>query len=182
MNNPEYILVDVFGTKDNKDQLTGGVLHQVKVALNLSVLNYQYGYITELNETLAQWNKNPDFAPLKFPLVWLAQPFTINRTNDGYYGSVEDLRIFIIYGTTKDLKAYQRMDQNFKTVIYPIYRELVNQLENHPAIVRELAGRKHKFTDRYYWGEQQQSVLNDVVDCSEIRNLQLKIHNNQNCS
>lgn len=182
MNNPEYILVDVFGTKDANDQLTGGILYQVKEALALPVLNYQYGYVTELNETLNQWNVDPDYAPLKFPLVWLAQPFVINRTNNGYYGTVEDLKIFILHGTTPDLKAYQRMDANFKTVIYPIYRELINQLENHPAIVRQLGVRSHRFIDRYYWGEAQQSVLNDVVDCSEIRNLQLQIHNNQNCS
>lgn len=188
MDSPEFILVDVFGTKNADDQLISGILYEVKEALNLDVLNYQYGYVTELNETLKQWSDTKTFSELKFPLVWLAQPFTISRGKLGFYGSVDDLRIFIINETTPDLKATQRMEGNYKTVIYPIYRELMNQLAIHPAFSNPTSGImttpqtfQHNFTDRYYWGEAQQSVLNDVVDCSEISGLKIDIHHNHNC-
>lgn len=170
MNNPEYIVVDEIGA----------VVGAVKTSLNLDVLNYQYGYVEELNETLQQWSKNPDYAVLKFPLVWVMQPFTIVRGKRMVYGSVEGLRIFIINGSNPNLKAAQRMTDKFKPVIYPIYREFMAKLNKHKAFVHCLE-RKHRFTDRYYWGEAQQSVLNDVVDCSEISNLELEIQNNQNC-
>lgn len=170
MNKPEYIVVDEIGT----------VVEAVKTSLELDVLNYQYGYVEELNETLQQWSKNPDFAVLKFPLVWAMQPFTIVRGEQGIYGSVEGLRVFIINSSEKTQKAAQRMEDNFKEVIYPIYREFMEQLNVSVAFV-DSPNRRHRFTDRYWWGEAQQAVLNDVVDCSEISQLELKIHNNQNC-
>lgn len=180
MNNPEYILIDEFGVKDANDQLTSGILYKVKQALNIPVLNYQYGYIEELNQTLAQWSKTPDFASKKFPLVWLMQPFVINRGEKGFYGNVEGLKIFIINSSDKTWKAPERMTKNFKAVIYPIYRELMKQINMHKAFESSY-NRKHRFIDRYYWGEAQSSVLNDVVDCSEISNIELKIKDNTNC-
>lgn len=170
MNNPEYIVVDEIGA----------VVEAVKSSLELDVLNYQYGYVEELDETLQQWGQNPDFASKKFPLVWVMQPFTINRGKAGIYGSVEGMRIFIMNATSKTDKATRRMEENFKQVLYPIYRELLNQLDVSVAFVDSL-NRKHKTTDRYYWGESQKSVLADPVDCLEISNLELEIHNNQNC-
>jgi hypothetical protein len=170
MNNPEYILVDELQE----------VVSKVKTELKLPVLNYQYGYVEVLNETLEQWSKSKDHAALKFPLVWVMQPFVIARGERGFYGSVEGLKIFIINNSEKTLKAPDRMAKNFKPIIYPIYRELMNQINRHNAFESSYS-RKHKFTDRYYWGEQQQSVLNDVVDCSEIAVLELKIKDNQNC-
>jgi hypothetical protein len=170
LNNPEYIVVDELGA----------VVEAVKTALDLGALNYQYGYVEELNQTLTQWAKDPEYSLLRFPLVWVMQPFTIVRGKPGIYGSVEGLRIFIIQSSQKTLRAAERMEGNFKEVIYPIYRELLNQLNESVAFV-DAPQRKHRFTDRYYWGEAQQSVLSDVVDCSEISNLELDIHNNQNC-
>lgn len=180
MNNPEYILVDEFGTKDANGDLTSGVLFNVQQALSLSVLNYQYGYVEELDETLIQYNSTPDFASKRFPLVWLMQPFQINRGEKGLYGSAEGLKIFIINSTDKTWKASERMANNFKPVIYPIYRELMNQINRHVAF-ESAYQRRHRVTDRYYWGEAQQSVLNDPVDLVEISNIELKIKDNQNC-
>lgn len=170
MNNPEYILVDELAL----------VVAKVKAALSLPVLNYQYGYVEELNETLSQWSKSKDHASLKFPLIWVMQPFVIARGDKGFYGSVEGLKIFLINSTDPTLKAPERMTNNFKAVIYPIYRELMEQINRHKAFESSY-NRKHKFTDRYYWGEQQRSVLNDAVDCSEISALELKIKDNPNC-
>lgn len=61
MNKPEYILVDEVGS----------VVTAVKAALSLTVLNYQYGYVTELKETLATFDKSEAFADKKFPLIYL---------------------------------------------------------------------------------------------------------------
>jgi hypothetical protein len=174
LNNPPYYIVDVFSE----------IVGAVKTGLNLSVLNYQYGYVEELNETLQQWSRTPSFAFQKYPLVWLAQPFTITRGTLGLYGKISDLRLFIITDSQKTLKASERMDQNFKPVIYPIYEELLNQIKLHPAVTlpNDYYGElPHNFTDRYYWGEAQEQVLNDVVDCSEISQLKIEIQNKQDC-
>lgn len=173
MNNPEYILVDEMEI----------VVSAVKAVLNLPVLNYQYGYVIELNETLMQYNNDPNNRDKKFPLVWLAEPFDIPRGEAGFYGRTDELNIFIINGSDKNWKAKQRMENNFKSIIYPIYRELLNQLILSDAFQEsDIEKIKHKTTNRYYWGEQQQSVLNDVVDCMKISQLKLTLKNKQNCT
>lgn len=173
MNNPEYILVDEIGT----------VVTAVKTALSLSVLNYQYGYHTELKETLAAYNKTATYAAKKFPLIWLAQPFTITRDSFAYFGTATNLEIFIINESKQDKKATERMTDNFKAVIYPIYRELIKQLAKSKVFQEStVAEIEHKLTDRYYWGEDQKKILYDVFDCSHISGLKLTIKNNKNCS
>jgi hypothetical protein len=173
MNDPEYILVDVFTE----------VIAAVKTALNLPVLNAQYGYIDELRQTLANMDTTAEHEQLKFPCVWLKQPFTIIRgRSNALFGEVEGgADIFIMQQTSKTLKAAGRMATTFKPVIYPIYRELLVQINAHIAISDQY-NRAHKFTDRYWWGEEQQKQIQDVVDCSQISGLQLEINNNPNCS
>lgn len=181
MNNPEYILVDEFGTKDSSDVLTDGILFNVKQALNLPVLNYQYGYLKELKETLAQYSVTHEFEVKKFPLVWVVQPFSIIRGIPGWYGSLDNLQIFIIQATEKTLKASERMVKTFKPVIYPIYREILNQLVLATCFdQKDVDTLAHKITDRYWWGEDQQKIIDDVFDCMEISQLKLKISNNLN--
>ena len=170
MNNPEYILVDEIGT----------VVAAVKTALNLPVLNYQYGYVNELKETLASYDKTATYAVQKFPLVYLVQPFTITRGNFRYFGKANNLEIFIINETVQDKKATQRMTDNFKPVIYPIYRQLIKQFAKAKPFAEAVPGRiVHKTTDLYYWGEDQQSkMINEVFDCMLINGLNLTIKNN----
>jgi hypothetical protein len=168
LNNPEYILVEEIGQ----------IVLAVKTALELPVLNYQYGYLTELNETLIQYSKTPEFAVKKYPLIWLVEPYTIIRRNDGMFGHVDDLRIFIMTGTQKTYKAWQRRDVNFTPVLQPIYRRFMEELTNHSPFIYN---GEHRYTERYYWGENQQSQLNDVVDVAEISRLSLMVNNNPNC-
>lgn len=183
MNDPEYIIVDEFGIKDSNDQLTSGILYEVKTALDLPVLNYQYGYREELNKTLINYSKSPEFASKKFPLVWLVQPFSISRGEIGWYGTMQDLSIVIINASEVNVRAQQRMENNFKPILYPIYRELLNQIVLSLAFDESVVEKmSHKVIDRYYWGEAQQSVLNDVIDCIEISGLRLKISDKQNSS
>jgi hypothetical protein len=156
MNNPEYILVEEIGT----------IVEAVKTSLNLSVLNYQFGYVTELVQTLQQYDADPSGESIKFPLVWFAEPVDINRGEPGIYGKVEDANIFIINATGKDWKAKDRIDNNFKPVLYPIYRELLKKIIASASFDDvDIEKLQHKVSNRYWWGENEKSVLNDIVDC-----------------
>ena len=170
MNNPPYILVDEIGA----------IVTAAKTALALDVLNYQYGYVDELKNTLANYDKSPTYAGLKFPLVYLVQPFTITRGEFRHYGKATGLEIFIINKTQQGIKAEQRMTDNFKPVIYPIYRELISQITKSIAFVDSMPGKvTHRTTDLYYWGEtQQEKMINDVFDCMYITGMELTIKNN----
>lgn len=155
----EYILTDELQT----------VTTAVKTELDIPVLNYQYGYVEELNETLKQWEASTTQSPLKFPLVWLAEPFTVNHSDKEVPGGEADFELFIINKSSKEWKASQRMTNNFKPVIYPIYESLLNQIALSPVFnVTAKDFIKHKYTNRYYFGENNKSVLNDVVDCMRL--------------
>jgi len=171
MNEPEYILTDEIGI----------VASNTKVSLALPVLNYQYGFIEELNETLKQMEADPAKFESKFPLVWLQEPFTISRGKSGIFGST-DVNIFIINSTTKTWKAEERMANNYVPILYPIYRALLKEIAISSAFADTIdINLSHTVTKGYYWGEAQKSVLNDAVDCLKIGSLKLNINNNFNC-
>ncbi len=171
MNQPPYILVDVLKE----------CAEATRISLGLPVLNYQYGYITELNETLNQYAKTVEFQTKKFPLIWIRQPFTLARNSEAFLGRVNDLTFFIMSTSNKTAKAHERMELTFKPTLYPIYDEFLSQMDNHIALSYDGQSAKHDVIDRYYWGTEQQSYLTDVVDCMEIRNMQIKVNNNSNC-
>lgn len=182
MNKPEYILVDELGTKDSNGNLVSGLLYDVKQALGLSVLNYQYGYITELNETLKQWASSPDdnFSGKRYPLVWFAEPVDITRGIPGIYGRLDNGYLFIVNSTQKDWKAADRMTNNFKTILYPIYREILNQfILNSVFDHTDVEQIEHRVSNRYFWDNAE---LNDAVDTIRISGLKLRIANNTNYS
>jgi len=166
LNKPEYILVDELAT----------IVAAVKTALGLSVLNYQYGYVTELNETLNEFNETLEYRALKFPLVWVSQPFDIKRGNINYYGEVS-LDVFIFNRTDQALKAVDRMANNFKPVIYPIYRELIRQIVLSPVFMNSSdTDMPHSITDRYYW-DGINKAMTDIVDWRYIKFKELLINN-----
>jgi hypothetical protein len=173
MNNPEYILVDEMGV----------IVNEVQAALSMPVLNYQYGYIKELNETLIQWSKSESFASEKFPLVYMEQPFNIARgSSAGFFGTAEVIRLFIMNETKKEWKAKDRMTNNFKPVIHPIVREILKQIDISVVFHTQSAEMiEHTFTDRYFFGEAM-SFLVDAIDCSILTLRKLVIANNPNCT
>jgi hypothetical protein len=171
LNQPPYIITEV----------GSGIVAAVAAKLDTPV-NYLYGYVKELNETLVQYNGSRNLFDKKFPLIWLAQPFTITAGKIiQYYGEIDELRLFIITGSTKNWKASERMEKNYKPILYAIFYELINQMALAKAFIGYQAKMSYKVTDRYYWGEDQQNVLNDVVDIMEVKFFNIKIQNNLNC-
>jgi len=155
----------------------------VKAELGLPVLNYQYGYVEELNETLQQWERDPVQQPLKFPLIWFAEPFTVNHDNPQLPYGEADFELFIINKSDQNWKASDRMANNYKPVIYPIYESWKNQIVLSSAFnAMSTDFIKHKYTNRYYFGENKKSVLNDVVDCMRISVYRLPLSMKKNCT
>lgn len=169
MNNPEYILVDEIQA----------VVAKVKSSLTLAVLDFKYGYLSELKTYLQQLSV--DDPTKKYPLFWLRNPFTIQRegSSAAYFGKA-NLDCFIIAETNTDRTAERRMTEIFKPTLYPIYREFMRQLNETAGILDYNLFRKHNVTDRFYWGNEQQKEIDDKIDCMEISGLEIQIHNNLN--
>lgn len=174
INNPPYYLTDIFAE----------ISQLVKAQLSIPVLNYKYGYLSEIKEDLIQDSRaGGSFAAGKYPMLWLVQPFTITRSDSLAYGVANGLELFIINGSQQEWKAPQRMENNYKPVIDPIYYALMNQVRLSKYLNENtLDGISHRVTDRYYWGkEQQEDFINDIFDCKHISGLVLTIKNKSNC-
>lgn len=169
-----YVIVDVFkeivdSVRLNPDYETG------------SVINYQYGYVTELITTLQNMEKDPKYYLNAFPLVWVQQPFTISRKTNNFYGTTEGLNVYIITTSGADWKAEQRMTESFKKTLYKIYDALLIEIDKHLAFsTMGVQSIPHSVTDFYWWGENQEAVLTHIVDCLKIGDLSLQV-NHKNC-
>lgn len=172
MNNPEYILTDVMEE----------VVTATKDALELPYLYYEYGTVKELNAKIAVYNNSPADRHKFFPFVWLEEPFDVIRDESvpqGFYGRVEGANIFICMSSAENDTAKDRMTKTFKPIIFPIYREILKQLEIHTAlstIPGRLVGIPHRVAKRYRF-----AGFDTLVDCSVLRNCQLLIYDNPNC-
>lgn len=169
MNNPPYIVTEIFTS----------VVANIATILGKPLYSH-YGSIKELNETLIQLSKSPYKFNKKFPLVWLHEPFTI-QSKPMAYGKVKELRMFIMTDTRKEYKSPQRRSDVFDPVIDPIKDELIKQMKNRKEFSGYPVNFSYSVTDYYYWGEEAQNVLNDIVDTSEVRFHDLTIKNNKNC-
>lgn len=174
MNRPPFIIVDLF------ESIVGGVSAAIYTAIGKTVA-YHYGSVVELNETLQQYGESPAKYLKKFPAIWLAQPFTVTEGNGPGYGKVDELRLFILTGSDKNWKSKTRMENNYKPILYPIVGELKDQLFKAEAFLITPTKLTMKQTDWYWWGENDKSVLNDVVDIIELKISNLTINNNLNC-
>lgn len=142
---------------------------------------FKFGTVRELNESLIQLGKTNDGSKKKYPLIYL---FVDVREPSGFVGKYEDLRLrlAIINYTKPTFKAKERLEENFKPIIMPVYREFLRQLTLAGdmflgATAVELI--KHTAIRRYYWGEERQNSHDgnpfpDFIDGLEIDNLELK--------
>ncbi|HYD90285.1 MAG TPA: hypothetical protein VEA37_02220 [Flavobacterium sp.] len=179
MNNPEYIPIDELALIVEATRL-----QLVENGMTLPYLNYQYGYIRELNATLIQMDSNNIDKEKRFPLVWAEQPFVISRgSSAAYFGEIDIWRVFIMDYEPVTSKAKQRVNGHFKTKIWPIYRELLRQVDLSVAFstmgVERIA---HTKQDIFWWGDEQKAILDVPVDCSIVTFRKLQIANNPNCT
>lgn len=120
-----------------------------------------------LNHFISNYSKQ------NYPLILVLLDISENREQLG--GSIYSelsLNIFIINKTEVDVTAKYRLENNFKTVLIPIYEKLINALKNSYYTIIDNNLLQHNYTERYY----QPNQLNDFVDAIEL-NLNLKIKN-----
>lgn len=153
------------------------IVDAVKTSLSLSVLNYDFGPVRELNQKMALWNASTELRGKFYPLVWLKHPFTIHRPNAAIWGETKDLTIFIICDSSKDYMVDDRIANVFKPKIYPIYEELLKQILVSPMFsTTDRPGfLVHDFTEMY-----ELSLSDDLTDCGVISNLELLAYQYEN--
>lgn len=158
------------------------VIAKVNTALTLAnfatrPVYYMYGHPKEIANRLQELTNSPTEAHKKFPLIILFTDITIDRSLIGFYGSTS-LRILIANFTLADYTSNQRTEINFKPILHPIKKELINQIDRHIMFTYE-DELTYKETDMYYYGSQinDSNVFNDRIDAIELRDIKLNIKN-----
>lgn len=140
---------------------------------------YQHGSLLEINQNLAQMSQSTTFKSQKFPLVALLHDYPRNK--GGQFEQVR-LTILIATNTLAEYKADKRLEVNFKPILDPIYNELLKQIHlNNNFLTTSSLRLSHTKIDHYYYGTEGPSGhsatrFNDLVDCIEIRDLELSIY------
>ncbi len=138
---------------------------------------YMYGHPKEIAIRLQELSNSPTEGAKKFPLIILFTDITIDRSLIGFYGSVS-LRILIANFTLAEYISEQRTEINFKPILHPIKKELINQIDRHARFTYE-DELTYKETDMYYYGSQinDKNIFNDRIDAIELRDIKLNIKN-----
>lgn len=156
---------------------------------DISTIHYLYGHPLELVNTMQEQNRDPgiDGEGGKYdmwPVVMLFTdiPEVYDRGANDYNANVT-LQMVIAYMTDKNLKAAQRLEQNFKPILLPIYEALMQGIMRSGSFAVQAQGRiPHTKYDRYYWGKtglygNSANTFNDYIDAVEIQNLTLRVSN-----
>ncbi len=149
-------------------------------ASKIQSIRFEFGHPVELLQTLKERSQNPSGKMDMWPMVMLFTDFPEQWTDRPVsYKATVTLQMVIAYCTSTKLKASDRLEKSFKPILYPIYEELLNQIDKSAFFV--LYSKKqipHRKWDRYYWGRSglDANVFNDPIDAIEIQDLTLKIN------
>lgn len=147
---------------------------------------FMHGHPIEIVNRLQAKVQNPDAKDKRFPLIILLHDFKINRNKDAAtYGSTS-VNLIIAALTKSSYNSDERKENVFKPVLYPILKELLNQIEISGYYSVGLNGVQYDQTDRYFWGKNglygnTGNIFNDFLDAIDIENLKLVIENKQDC-
>jgi hypothetical protein len=138
---------------------------------------YMYGHPKEIANRLQELTNSPTESHKKFPLIILFTDITIDKSLLGFYGSTS-LRMLIANFTLPEYTSVQRTEINFKPILHPIKKELINQIDRHARFTYE-DELTYKETDMYYYGSQinDKNIFNDHIDAIELRDIKLNIKN-----
>lgn len=133
-------------------------------------LTFLHGHFLEIVNTLSVYTQSEEYQDKKYPLVALIHDFEEKQKTE----DVNETQIVILIAnfTEPTLTAEERYEKNFYPVLYPIYNELINQLNGSPNTLGYHV--EHSKIDRLFLGKEALYknagvTLNDFVDAIELK-------------
>lgn len=177
MNQVPLYITDIF----QKDWMPRARTKLSARAIPITVYS-QTAHLVEVLQNLQQLDEN-QLSAKKWPLVILLCdiPETMGGrdSSKGQY-QYANLNIIIATSTLSTFKQPERLEKNFKPVLYPIYYELIDAIYRSKYTSFYNKGEiTHSKTDRYFWGKEdiygnKGNKANDFIDAIEIKNLRVK--------
>jgi hypothetical protein len=148
------------------------VVERVKTALELPVLNYQFGEDEHIIKAMRDMKKEK---VTSYPLIAVVLPVDIQRGNSGgYYGKALIPRVVIATVTNQLSSPETRMEQVIKPIIQPVYNRLLLEIKNQVKTFVIMGDIKH--TERTRFGTQTAAQgFTEYLDGKELLNMEITL-------
>ena len=155
------------------EDILSKVVKRASITIDID-LSFQYGALREIVENLNTLGKG---GKVKYPLVALIEPFRQRITDDG---TRANLRLLIATMTSKTLKADERLEQNYKPILFPAYEALIDEIKR----VTASSTLEHTLINHFEMGRESlqgydKAILDDHVDAIEINDMNVLFRENK---
>ena len=141
---------------------------------------YLHGHILDIIAVLSERDDSNVWKFKKYPLIALIEDIEEDDRFPIIYEYVCGPRVLIIMDTSPDYHAADRYDNVFKTVLQPIYDNLIEAMDENLDIYNDKYDLQSTKVNRVYWGNQEEfgvgaHILNDYLDAIDIRFRDIKV-------
>lgn len=160
------------------------VFRDIIVKLNTNLADkeinvcFQFGTLREIVDNL---NSLTQVNAGKYPLIALIEPFPQQKGISQIEARLK-LRFLIATYTSRELKADERLELNFKPILFPVYDAFIREIKHSEYFRTEEI--KHTLVNHFEIGKEtlegyDGSVFNDHIDAIELKDMELDIKNKQ---
>lgn len=148
-------------------------------------INYEPGRSFDIIKSLGADDNSITYKGAKYPLFAMLMPIRERRGENGFYGKVTIPRIVIAILTKSgngEEGIVEKYDSagNFKTILYPLYKEFLRRLSQSPNInIGDPEAFVHDKMDNP--GQQVEQTTTDYIDSIEILNLEFILLQLKSC-
>jgi hypothetical protein len=134
--------------------------------------SFSFGYWPEVRQDLLLKGKDKAYDGTKFPLIVMGTDFEEKRR----YGILADInpKFYLIAESKTNYSTPQRITNVYTPVLYPLYEEFLQALEDSARVHPGSGDRffEHTKRDLFYMGfakeAQNQNQLHDILDAIEL--------------
>ena len=133
---------------------------------------YDHGHPISIRNKLTAKDGNKVYKFRKYPLVALIQDIPEAHLQDLAFAYEFTPRVVILAPTDKNYTEQERYTNVFKTILYPIYELLINEVLDYELFYFDSYVAHEKY-DRVYWGTSnifgnEATGFNDYLDGIEL--------------
>lgn len=165
--------------KDVVDIVSDEILADLQCAdENIRTINYQYGSLSEIKETLKQWSADKEEKHNKYPCIFLVLDASEQKGLVSGYRTKHRCTIGLVHHTEQQYTAQERYDNIVVPVLYPLYQNFIDNLISCGFFVAyDEKDIPHTKIDRMNMGKEKFVIIDGVafdhLDAIEMQNLEL---------
>ena len=149
-------------------------------------VSYVFGNARYFKDDLDDKGKAEETSVKKFPVVCLFAPIKEKRNQEDpekrQFYTKASVNLLIACSSVKEWSNGQRKVYSFENILRPIYRRLMEELENDRRLDWGYGGKiPHEYSENYSYGrygaytDTAGNAVSEPIDAINIMNLQLKV-------